>query len=129
MTPSIERWSRVQRLLDDALDRPPEARAAFLGDACDGDKDLHDEVERLLRACEEAGEFLERPPATLAEPLLDELFPAAAPAGVRIGPYRTTGELGRGGMAIVYLAERDDGQFRQRVALKLVPREIGRAHV
>jgi eukaryotic-like serine/threonine-protein kinase len=45
--------------------------------------------------------------------------PALAP-GTRIGPYRVTGTLGVGGSAHVYLAERADGQFEQRVALKLV---------
>jgi serine/threonine-protein kinase len=38
----------------------------------------------------------------------------------RIGPYRVVRELGRGGMGVVYLAERDDGQYRQRVAVKLL---------
>ena len=42
-----------------------------------------------------------------------ELAPGAA-----IGPYRVVRELGRGGMAIVYLAERADGEYEQQVALK-----------
>jgi tetratricopeptide (TPR) repeat protein/predicted Ser/Thr protein kinase len=40
--------------------------------------------------------------------------------GHRIGPYRVVREIGRGGMGTVYLAERDDAEFDQRVALKLV---------
>ncbi len=39
----------------------------------------------------------------------------------RIGPYRLLKEIGRGGMGVVYEAERDDGQFSKRVALKLLP--------
>ena len=42
--------------------------------------------------------------------------------GRRIGPYRVVRELGRGGMGAVYLAERADGQYEQRVALKLIKR-------
>lgn len=38
----------------------------------------------------------------------------------RIGPYRVVREIGHGGMAVVLLAERDDGEFEQRVALKLI---------
>jgi serine/threonine-protein kinase len=37
-----------------------------------------------------------------------------------IGPYRLLRELGRGGMGVVYLAERADGQFRRQVAVKLL---------
>src|SRR5690606_26050499 len=40
--------------------------------------------------------------------------------GERIGAYRILRELGRGGMGAVYLAERADGQFERRVALKIV---------
>jgi len=43
------------------------------------------------------------------------------PEGTRLGPWRITGELGAGGMAVVYRARRDDGQFDQEVAVKCVP--------
>ncbi len=42
--------------------------------------------------------------------------------GAAVGPYRVVRELGRGGMAVVYLAERADGLFEQRVALKVMQR-------
>lgn len=38
--------------------------------------------------------------------------------GTRLGPFRVVREIGRGGMGVVFLAERDDGEFRQAVALK-----------
>jgi eukaryotic-like serine/threonine-protein kinase len=66
-------------------------------------------IEELVQAA------LDRPVAPLAALLLEERAP-----GTRIGPYRLIEEAGRGGMAVVYLAERDDGEFRMRVALKLV---------
>lgn len=43
-------------------------------------------------------------------------------AGRRFGPYRIVRELGRGGMGIVFEAERDDGAFAKRVALKVPTR-------
>lgn len=53
---------------------------------------------------------------------LDRLgaVPSELPPGARIGPYRVIEEIGRGGMAVVYRAERADGEFEQTVALKLV---------
>jgi serine/threonine protein kinase/Tol biopolymer transport system component len=42
--------------------------------------------------------------------------------GERVGAYRIIGEVGRGGMGAVYLAERDDSEFRRRVAIKVVKR-------
>jgi tetratricopeptide (TPR) repeat protein len=52
-------------------------------------------------------------------------------AGQRFGPYRIVREIGRGGMGAVYLAERDDDQFKQLVALKILrgefnPRDVSR---
>jgi tetratricopeptide (TPR) repeat protein len=50
-------------------------------------------------------------------------LPGAAdelPAPVRVGRYRIVRELGRGGMAVVYQAERDDGTYEQSVALKIL---------
>jgi len=46
--------------------------------------------------------------------------PDAFAPGQRIGPFRIERELGRGGMGVVYLAQRVDGGFAQQVALKLV---------
>nr|MBA2670026.1 serine/threonine protein kinase [Gemmatimonadota bacterium] len=89
--------------------------------ACAGDGELQAEVERWLRSCERADGFLEQPAAEFAAGLIveaDNETGGAAPE--RIGPYRILHEAGHGGMGAVYLAERADDQFRQRVALKLV---------
>jgi serine/threonine protein kinase len=122
--PSPAVWKQVEQLLDAALDLRSEQRAAFLDSACAGDAGLRAGVERLLRACEESEDFMDRPAQEFAAPILASLAspdpPAPAAPGTRIGPYRIVEEAGRGGMGAVYLAERDDGQFRKRVALKLV---------
>ena len=83
-----------------------------------GDAGLRSEVERLLAAHEMAGPFIQVPAASLAGlgTVEDSIN------GRRIGVYRVVGELGRGGMGAVYLAERADGQYEQRVALKLIKR-------
>jgi serine/threonine protein kinase len=122
--PSPADWQQVEQLLDAALDLPSEQRAAFLDSACVADAEVRAEVERLLLAGEGSDDFLQQPAQEFVAPILANLAsldpPAPVAPGTRIGPYRILEEAGRGGMAAVYLAERDDGQFRKRVALKLV---------
>jgi serine/threonine-protein kinase len=70
--------------------------------------------------------FLE-PGGALRGPLFDRMLADGGPParvglrpGARVGPYAVVRELGRGGMAVVYLARRADGEFQQDVALKLI---------
>jgi serine/threonine protein kinase/TolB-like protein/tetratricopeptide (TPR) repeat protein len=114
-------WQRVDDLLQSAMDCEPSQRAAFLNDACAGDHALRQQVEALLAADREAGDFLERPAIEAGTSLATE-SPTRSLAGRSIGAYRLVRELGRGGMGTVYLAERADGQFRKQVAIKLVKR-------
>jgi len=107
-----ERWSEVRALYAAALERPEAERVAFVRSTAASDPELREEVEALLRHEARAGDFLE-PPARVG--------PAAAPE--RIGSYRVLGELGRGGMGVVYLAEQESP--KRRVALKVIdPRAL-----
>jgi eukaryotic-like serine/threonine-protein kinase len=110
----MERRIRIERLFEAALDLAPAQRSEWLSAAAAGDDELRAEVEALLSAHALEHGMLDRPIARLGG-MID------APAHDRhIGAYRVIRELGRGGMGVVYLAERDDGQFRRRVALKLL---------
>jgi serine/threonine-protein kinase len=119
---SADRRVRVDALFDEALDLPPAARAGFLAEACDG-PELRADVEDLLALTSEAGPDLDQ---GMAVALLRDALTVendaleAADHGRCFGPWKVVGELGRGGMGSVYLAERADGQFRQQAALKLV---------
>ncbi|HEX7050199.1 MAG TPA: serine/threonine-protein kinase [Longimicrobiales bacterium] len=120
---SVERWRSVQALFDAALDLPPDEVERWLDARCGTDPELRAEVERLLHASDRTGGFLDAPAAEFAAPLLAREPELAAPptaAGTRIGPYRIVRELGHGGMGTVFLAERADGHFEHRVALKRV---------
>jgi tetratricopeptide (TPR) repeat protein/tRNA A-37 threonylcarbamoyl transferase component Bud32 len=97
-----DRFQRCEELFHAALALEAAAREAFLEEACATDRGLRAEVERLLSAHARAGDFIGSP--------------AVAP------PYSIVRELGRGGMGAVYLAERADGQYQHRVALKLIKR-------
>jgi len=130
-----ERWHDVNHVLDAALTLPLDERAAYLDRACAGDTQLRAAVDTLLAAAAGAATFLEGRAGVYAAPLIDA-DAGAGMAGVAwlraddahegsvIGPYRIVRELARGGMGAVYLAERADGQFEQRVALKLIKRGI-----
>lgn len=90
-----------------------EARLAFVADRCGEDAALRARVEALL-AYDEAG-FRLLPTESFIQPIgVIEAIPE------RIGPYRVTAEIARGGMGAVVVAERDDGVFHQRVAIKLI---------
>src|SRR5262245_23788969 len=97
----------------------PAERPTFLAEICGDDVELRTEVEELLLANEQAGSFLGQP----AMPVLtDPLSKAETVAykNPRIGPYQALRELGRGGMGVVFLAVRADGEFHKQVAIKVL---------
>jgi serine/threonine-protein kinase len=109
---SAETWQRLSQLLDEALDLDADARNDWMARLAQTNPDLEPLMRRLLAA------------HAAADVLLDAPQPAAAATfavGDQVGPYRLKRELGFGGMADVWLAERADGAFIRDVALK-VPR-------
>jgi serine/threonine protein kinase len=117
---SIERLREVDRQLSTLLDAATGDREARLARLSAGDPGLAREVGELLRLSKQPDSRL-GPEGVLAGPLWADLAARdTASPGERIGAYRVLGELGRGGMATVFLAERADGAFRQQVALKLL---------
>ncbi|HEY7386951.1 MAG TPA: tetratricopeptide repeat protein [Bryobacteraceae bacterium] len=114
------RWAVVEQLFHEAVELPPEARAAFLEKACAEDQDLYREVESLLACSDATLSALAEPVNAIAGEMIGN-----GPEGRRIGPYRLIRLLGRGGMGVVFLAERADGQFTQQVAIKLMNAMLG----
>jgi non-specific serine/threonine protein kinase/serine/threonine-protein kinase len=119
-TAAADRWSRVKALFGDALERPPQERAAFLDAECADDGALRAEVAALLASHDTEDDFLARSALdAAADAMPDE---STAFAGRRVGSYRLLREIGRGGMGTVYLAVRDDDAYRKQVAVKLIKR-------
>lgn len=102
-----ERWREISDLAALAAEAAPEQREALLG----AHPELREEVESLLRYVDEGSGPLDRLPSPTesVSPYLNR----------RIGAYRVVRELGRGGMGVVLLVQRDDGAFEQQAAVKL----------
>ena len=101
-----ERWQRVKAIVAEAMDGSPAERAAILDRACGDDPALRHEVTSLLEAA--------------AEPAEDPLH--AMRDAPLAGRYAVEREIGRGGMAIVYLAR--DVRHDRLVALKVMRPEL-----
>jgi len=113
-----ENWDQVKSLLDDALELPLEEREAFLERACAGKQSLHQEVLSLLNAPTDWVSFID-------EPLFDSLATPEEQVTHSFGAWRIVEELGRGGMGVVYLAERADQTYHRKVALKVLNSGLG----
>ncbi|HEY9504998.1 MAG TPA: serine/threonine-protein kinase [Gemmatimonadales bacterium] len=113
---------RLAAIVDQAFTLDAVQRSAFLDQACIGEPALRAQVERLLAG--DAMAFLDSPAAALGAPLVASAYPPIDDPllDTTVGPYLVLERLGAGGMGAVYLAERADGQFRQRVVLKLIKR-------
>ncbi len=111
-------WSRLRPLLEALLVRPEEEHEAYLAEACGGDVDLAARARRMFVRERSDPDFLKGPVQAPAAP--EDIFVA----GTRVGPWRLAEPLGAGGMGRVWLAERADGAYQQRVALKLLRTEL-----
>src|SRR5215471_16031073 len=110
-----ERWNQVRDLLHDLLEQNSTERKRLLDLVGATDPELRREAESLLKF--ENENALDK--TAIGAGGLSREFERAFPE--HIGPYRLLHEIGRGGMGVVYEAERADGQFVKRVALKLLP--------
>src|SRR5215208_6570418 len=107
-----------------ALSVPSEQRPEFVRQVSGDDTALRRELGSLLDAEGSAAKYFD----DLADRVVSPAYAALAEAatvgprweGRRVGAYRLVREIGRGGMSRVFLAERADGEFEHRVALKLL---------
>ena len=115
----IERLKQIEEIYHAALGISPEKRESFFRECCGADENLRREVESLLSFEQSSGNFLDRPPESLAAEMFDEHDKQADLTGREFGHYKIIKILGKGGMGEVYLAE--DARLKRRVALKILP--------
>lgn len=121
-------WTDLSQLIDRALELDPDKRVSFLRNSCSANPELFKEAKEYLSYIEKAEEeqFLEsnmRAISVLKSGLeAGDLAEAGKKPveGHRVGPYKIREPVGEGGMGMVYLAERADGEFDQTVAIKFL---------
>lgn len=113
LTPA--QWTKLEELFQLAVLLPPAEHSVWVAAQCTGDSQVEAELLSLLRASGQTLAGLVQPAQDAAQRLLDD-----DNTFVRIGAYRLVRLLGEGGMGAVYLARRDDDQYEQQVALKLL---------
>jgi serine/threonine-protein kinase len=109
---SYDQWLALSPLLDKALEMEPRERAAWIQTL---DNELREQLELLLHERDALARqgFLE-------EELVEFADPPSSLAGQTLGVYRLVSQIGQGGMGTVWLAERVDGRFERRVAVKFL---------
>ena len=105
-------WNRLTPLLDELLELEPDARELRLGRLEQESPGIAAEIRRLLALDTARPDFL-------STPVYHASIRVSLP-GALVGPYRLLRLIGEGGMGQVWLAERADGLFERRAALKLL---------
>lgn len=132
-----ERWQQIEKVFQAAIDLEGEDREKYIAENCGDDLELKSEVQKLLKDLNSAGSFIENPVWTdsffvdsSAKKVISDSFEDLKEdknqidqlIGCRVGVYKLVETIGHGGMGAVYLAERADGEFQQKVAIKLIKR-------
>ena len=116
------RWQRIQTLFDRVADLSEPARSAQLAEQCADDPELRASVESLLKRDQRREDPLLEAVGAAAESLLEDHRDRLI--GTRVGSYRVVSILGHGGMSTVYRGERDDAQYQQTVAIKVLQHAV-----
>jgi non-specific serine/threonine protein kinase/serine/threonine-protein kinase len=110
-------WREVEQAFSEVFELPEEQRQTYL-DRPDLAPEARERTRELLQAWHQSEGFLEQPALILRHDTADHRI------GESFGPWRLVSVIGSGGMGTVYRGERDDHQFKQIAAVKVV--SVGR---
>jgi eukaryotic-like serine/threonine-protein kinase len=116
-----ENFLKAKLLFDEAFNLNAAQREIFLAEKCGDDNELKKEVLSLVQSIENTKDFLEEPLTVIENN--EGLFPDPF-LGKQIGNYLIDGEAGVGGMGIVYTGKRNDKEFEQKIAIKILKHGI-----
>ncbi|MFU8861742.1 MAG: protein kinase domain-containing protein [Cyclonatronaceae bacterium] len=130
-----QRWEQIISVVDRALDLDSAGQLPFVEAECKHDRALRDEVVNFLSSIGPSELFWDDMLES-SEALVNELASSATTADEfspptylkQAGPYKVIELIARGGMGNVYLAERSDGQFKRKAAVKILRRELTSKH-
>jgi serine/threonine-protein kinase len=114
-------WDVLAPLVDRLLDTPADQRAPLFAEISNGDPGRRAQLEQLVAECERGMSLLDRPAVEGFDRLLGD-EPAPPIPEILGGRYRIEREVGRGGMARVYLAQ--DLKHARPVAVKVIRPEL-----
>jgi serine/threonine protein kinase/tetratricopeptide (TPR) repeat protein len=112
------RWQQIRSVFEQVADMVGADRLAHLEKCCGDDSELRSSVQSLLEQDGSKDDPLLHAVGAAAESLLEDHRDRLL--GTRVGPYRVVSILGHGGMSVVYRGERDDSQYTQVVAIKVL---------
>jgi serine/threonine protein kinase len=115
----VDRFQQLEEIFQEALQRDPAEREAFVRNACTGDDELRREVSSLLVNHDEAGDGEPWAAAAAARLLAEQ---RSLEPGASLGPYRIERFLAAGGMGEVYRAR--DTRLDRIVVIKVLPAEF-----
>lgn len=119
MNPS--KFDKLESIYEGIFDLPPSEHQSYLDKHCEGDSEIRNEIESLLKFDHPGNEFIDSSPSTLAAEVIsanDNLI------GKTIGRYEVISLLGKGGMGEVYLAK--DTELGRQVAMKFLSDEVSK---